>query len=86
MNAILRLLIPDKKGIHKRIDAVVREGGAEVLHFRIRREMRGMSEAEIEITRLNEEILPSILSLVGRIPGVTLLGPESPGKPLPPTL
>ena len=74
MVSTLRLLIPDKKGIYKRITAAVQEAGGQIKHSRLKKQMRGMSEAEIDITHGNDLVLPSILSALGRIPGVALIG------------
>lgn len=81
MNATLRLLLADKKGIQKRIDSAVREEGAKVLHFRVRREMRGMREAQLDIACVDGILLPLVLSRLGKIPGVTLLSSESVDPP-----
>jgi hypothetical protein len=86
MNETLRLLIPDKKGILKRIEAAVRTGGGQFQQSRLKRQMRGMSEAEIDITYESDLFLPPILSLLGAIPGVALLGAPSPNKPHPPSM
>jgi hypothetical protein len=74
MNATLRLLIPDKRGIYKRIEAAVEAGGGRIKHSRLKRQMRGMTEAEIEVLYDNDLFFESILSSLGRVPGVALLG------------
>ena len=74
MVSTLRLLIPDKKGIYKRITAAVQEGGGQIKHSRLKKQMRGRSEEEIDITYGNDSVLPSIMSALGRIPGVALIG------------
>jgi hypothetical protein len=74
MTATLRLLIPDKKGIYKRIDSAVREAGGQIRHSRLNRQMRGMSEAEIDVICGSDQLLQSILSMLGKIPGVALIG------------
>jgi len=86
MKATLRLLIPDKKGIYKRIDSVVREGGGQIKHSRLNRQMRGMSEAEIDLICASEPVLQLILSLLGRIPGVALLGTPTASPLHPPSM
>ena len=70
----LRLLIPDKKGITKRIAEAIQEAGGRIKQSRLKKQMRGMSESEIDITYGSDLFLPSILSALGRIPGVALLG------------
>ena len=74
MNAMLRLLISDKKGIYKRIEAAVKTSGGQIKHSRLAKQMRGMTEAELRVTFEGEQILQTILTAVGRIPGVALLG------------
>jgi glycine cleavage system regulatory protein len=74
MVLILRLLISDKKGIYKRISAAVQEAGGHIKHSRLKKQMRGLSEAEIDISYGSDLFLPSILAALGRIPGVALLG------------
>lgn len=84
MKATLRLLIPDKKGIYKRIDAAVNASGGKIKHSRLARQMRGMSEAEVDVVFESELILTAIVTSIGRIPGVALLGAPavSPGPHL----
>jgi hypothetical protein len=86
MNATLRLLIPEKKGIRKRIEAVMKEGGVEVVEFRIRKELQGIRDAETEIVYANETLLPFVLSQLGRMPGVALLSLVGLKPPAPPSL
>ena len=86
MNATLRLLIPEKKGIRKRIESALKEGGVELIDFRIRKEMRGIRDAEIEIVYASETLLPFVLSQLGRMPGVALLSLVGLKPPAPPSL
>ena len=74
MKATLRLLIPDKKGIYKRIEAAVKMSGGQVKHSRLTRQMRGMTEAEVDVGFETNLIFTAILGALGRIPGVALLG------------
>lgn len=84
MKATLRLLIPDKKGIYKRIDSAVKESGGHIKHSRLAKQMRGMTEAEVDVVFENDLILTAIVTTVGRVPGVALLGTPtvSPGPRL----
>lgn len=84
MKATLRLLIPDKKGIYRRIDAAVKASGGRVNHSRLAKQMRGMTEAEVDVSFECDLILTAIVTAVGRVPGVALLGAPtvSPGPRL----
>jgi len=73
MKATLRLLIPKKRGSRKRIEAVMREGGVQVAGFRVRKEIQGIRDAEIEITYVDQKGLTSALARVDSVPGVVLL-------------
>ena len=77
MNATLRLLIPDQKGIYQRIRAAVRKAGGHIWHSHLRQQIRGMSEAEIEIACESESLVPCIVDSVAKVPGVALLGEAS---------
>jgi len=85
MKTTVRLLITDKKGIHRRIEAAVQGGGGKIQSTRLKRQMRGMSEAEIDITYESTLCFSSIMSSLGRVPVVALLGTPSPIPPSPPT-
>jgi hypothetical protein len=73
MNATLRLLIPDKRGIYKKIQAAVRKAGGQIGHSHLKRQMRGMSEAELEIACESESFMPTIVAAVAKVPGVAVL-------------
>ncbi len=86
MNATFRLLIPDKKGIYKRLEAAVKLGGGQIKHSRSKRQMRGMTEAEMDISYETDLLFQSIVTSLGRVPGVALLGTPTPIRPPPPSV
>jgi hypothetical protein len=77
MNATLRLVIPDQKGIYRRIQVAVRKAGGHLLHSHLREKMPGLSEAEIEIACESESLVAGIVDSVAKVPGVTVLGDAS---------
>jgi hypothetical protein len=86
MNATFRLLIPDKKGIYQRLEAAVKLGSGQVKHSRPKRQMRGMTEAEMDISYENDLLFQAIVASLGRVPGVALLGTPTPIRPPPPSV
>jgi len=74
----LRVLIPDKKGVGKRISQAIRLAGGEVEHLRVRREMRGMTETEIVVSFSHACLWSAIIQSLGQVPGVALLNSDEP--------
>lgn len=70
----LRLLVPEKKGIAKRIARAIESAGGRVERQRVRREMRGMSETEIVVSVAAEPLRQEVFRSLGSVAGVAILG------------
>lgn len=70
----LRLLVPEKKGIAKRIARAIEGAGGRVERQRVRREMRGMSETEIVVSVAAEPLRQEVFRSLGSVAGVAILG------------
>lgn len=81
MEMTLRLLVPDKKGIGKRIARAIETAGGRLERQRVRREMRGISETEIVVSVAAEPVRQEVVRSLGEIPGVAVLGAPEGGAP-----
>lgn len=73
MEMTVRLLVPEKKGISKRISQAVSMAGGSVEQARLQRKMRGMRETEIVVSFAQESLWPAVLQSLGEIPGIAIL-------------
>lgn len=90
LQVTLRLLTPDKKGIAKRIREAIASAGGTVSRIRDIRQMRGMSETEVELAVPIETGIEPIAESLDRLSGVAVVaingaGPLKRGKAGPET-
>jgi len=77
MEFVLRLLMPGKKGIGKRISQAISEAGGRVESTWVVREMRGMNETELRVSCVSESLRGAIVQSLGQVSGVALIGTPS---------
>jgi hypothetical protein len=70
MKVILRVLVPDKKDVSRRIAKEVAEVGGKIDHWHPVIGTGGLSQVEIVISFAHQIFLDAILRAVERIPGV----------------
>jgi len=71
----LHLLVPDKKGVGKRISDAVGAAGGRIESTLVRREMRGMRETEIKVSFVHDSMGLAIVQSLAHISGIALVGP-----------
>ena len=52
---------------------LMKDGGVQVVGFRVRKAIQGIHDEEIEITYANQSVPTSVLAQVGSVPGVLFL-------------
>ena len=73
MRISIRLLIPEKKGIARRLAEAVESAGGKVEEIRATRKLRGMSETTVLVNVVDERLYKPIIEALGQIPGVAVL-------------
>ena len=73
MTVRLRLLLPDKKGVERKVKAAVAANGGRVLSLTVAREMRGQNEVDLRVVLESGTDLPLIIQTLERV-SVTVVG------------
>ncbi len=83
MRKRIRLLVPEKKGIGRRIEDAVATHAGRLEHTRIARPLRGVTVTEILVQCVDSAAFEAILRALERLPSVAVVGVEEGAEPSP---
>lgn len=70
----IRLLVPQKRGLVRRIDEVVASAGGTIEHTRIARPMRSVTVTEITVSCADASVMAGIIQSLVHLRSVTVVG------------
>lgn len=76
MKKTLRLLVPRKQGVGRRINDAIASARGVVEHTRIARPMRGITVTEITVSCADAAAAAAVVQAVERLKSVTIVGVE----------
>lgn len=76
MKKRIRLLVPEKKGVNKRIGEAVEAGHGVLEHTRIVRPMRGVTVMEITVSCEPPAMAATVIQSLGHLRSITVVAVE----------